>query len=104
MIQKYVDCNKCGRIFALCFIDDERRIIDFYPMDYFDKSKGSIQIYDLNVEQILNPEDINQKFISISCPECGNFSIRVVDRDWIVSQGFIEILASSFGVETIDNR
>jgi len=99
VVQKYIDCNKCGRRFAVCFIDDERRTIKFYPMNYFDRSNRSIKICELNLEQIPNPEDPNKKFINIPCPVCGNFSVSVVDRDWMVFLGSVESLASSLGVE-----
>lgn len=93
VIQKYVDCKTCGERFAVCYVDDERKEITFYSMDYVDRLSNSVKTYELNVKQMSNPEKPDQKMIMILYPLCGYFSIEDVPYDWSVEVGSIEVLA-----------
>jgi len=104
VVQNYLDCERCEKTLAIVLVDYEKRTSTIYPIDYLDGHSGTTKIQELHVEQEVDQKK-HQKIIIIQCPWCGNFSISNIPYDWVVEDGFIEILTSipSSGIETIEH-
>jgi len=104
VVQNYLDCERCEKRLAIVLVDYKKKLITFYPTDYFDAESGTTKIQELHLTQELDTEKC-QKIVIIQCPRCGNFSINNIPYDCIVDAGFIEILTSisSSGTDTVEH-